>query len=151
MGERTSGRAVKWSTPFGDVTFPAVAPIFDPESVKLTVVVMPGGLRKYPGYTVVFADVAFFSVTDETNASTWDHDWVAAGGNALSPSSSYIWEESPLLVRNRHLGVKAVFESATLKHYILAGGDYIVDVLAPGEPTISRFDEPYTVVTKQEF
>jgi len=145
-----SSKVVHWDTPFADKPFPSVTPIFGAEGDGLTVVVMPHGLRQYPGYKVYFANAALVMSYEETNAPA-DPEWISAGGHNLKPSAPYKWEESPLLVRNRKLGRKAVFEAASIQHYVIAGGDWIVEVLAPSEPVITRFNKLHSISVNYAF
>jgi len=111
---------------------------------------MPQGLGKYPGYSVVFKDAPLVMVYEELNAPT-DPQWVAAGGHTLKASSSYKWVNSPLVMRNLRLGMKAVFENAKLEHYIVCGGNNIVEVLAAEVPAIAIFNSPRTFSEIYEF
>jgi hypothetical protein len=142
--EPNKSRVVRWQTPFVGKPCPSIQPIFDSTEDGLTVIVLPDGLGTRPGYLVRFSDPAMVMYYEETNAPI-DPEWVAAGGHAIPPSASYKWEHSPLLERNRLLGTEAWIRGATLEHYVIAGGDYIIEVLAPNEPDINRFDGPLTI------
>ena len=141
---------VRWDTPFANMLFPAVQPIFSASKNALMVIVMPQGLGNYPGYSVVFQDAPLVKVYEELNAPT-DPQWVAAYGHTLKASASYKWVNSPLVKLNSHLGIRAVFENAKLEHYIISGGNYIVEVLAAEAPAIAIFDGPRTFNETYEF
>ena len=134
-----------WKTPFTEAAFPAVAPIFPPDdpnpSTKdrfpFKVVVMPHGFGKYPGYVIDFMRAHVVLSYDESCANPDSH-WVELVRNAPR-SCAYVWHGSSLL--REYNGIGCEFE-AELRHYVILGGDSIVEVLTYEEPSVTSFDGP---------
>ena len=100
---------------------------------------MPYGLEKYPGYLLKFRSAPFFMFYDETCAPPSIPQWFDLL-KAIPKSSTVIWHDSPLVKQYAGIGGYSN-QNLKLKHYIILGGDSIVEILAYEEPSIEQFTE----------
>jgi len=144
-----------WKTPFTEAAFPAVAPIFPPDNPKSStkdrfqfkVVLMPRGLGKYPGYVIDFVRAHAVLSYDESCATNPNSHWAELVRNAPR-SCAYVWHGSSLL--RQYNGIGCEFEDE-LKHYVILGGDSIVEVLTYEAPTVTSFDGPQIFTIQHSF
>ena len=144
-----AGKVSRWETPFCDALLPSVLPFsLTRENAELVVVVSPNGVGRYPAYEVEFESAPCMKLTHEMNAPPRP-GWVEAGGFEVQ-SCAYKWENSPFLEHSGRVGSLAIFEDAELpmQHFVLAGGDWVVDVLSTQEPKITEHWSPFTVAQR---
>ena len=147
------GYLEKWELPFSNKLCPSVSLIIPPDDFnRVKVVVMPQGLNKYPGYIIDFKRAPYFSVLDETCAPPPIPEWFDLL-KAIPKSSAVIWHDSPLIKLYDGVGSyrEAMTREIKLKHYIILGGDSIVDVLAYDEPVVEKFTERQKFVMEHSF
>jgi hypothetical protein len=139
--ESQIGYLERWELPFSNVAHPSVSVIIPPDCFnRIKVIVMPKGLEKYPGYLLDFRSAPFFMFYDETCAPPLSiPPWFDVGGT-ISPSSTVIWHDSPLVKKYAGIGGSAD-PREKLKHYLILGGDSIAEVLAYEEPSVEQFNE----------
>ena len=139
-----------WEVPFAQAAYPALTPIMSPEEpgpsrkdrFPFKVIVFPHGFGKHPGYVVEFVRAHYVMYHDEACGSHDSH-WLEV--IKQSPKScAYIWHGSSLL--QRYEGIGCEFEE-TLRHYVLLGGDWVIEVLSYREPTVTKFDGPLRIPT----
>jgi hypothetical protein len=123
-------KLVAWQTPFQTEQFPSVWIQADGPLDKTTVFV------GWPAeWQINFANVVAIKVCDESYDNnprfhvTYDIDGLC----------SYTWENSPWLEDFNGQHIEAIYNSK-LRHFVLLGGDYNVEVLAVGEASIKRLD-----------
>lgn len=143
-----------WKTPFTQAVHPSVTPIFPPEKPEpspkerfpFKVVVMPHGLGEYPGYVIDFVRAHVVLSYDESCANPDSH-WLELIRSAPR-SCAYIWHGSPLLLRYKGIGCE--FEDE-LRHYVILGGNSIVEVLTYEEPSVTSFGGPQSFPMEHSF
>lgn len=114
------------------------------QGAELTVVVC-ASVGEYPAYVVRFPSAPTVIAVDEMNDIT-DPDWAAAGGLGIR-SCTYRWLDSPLLQRSGRVGASARLNEPErpLQHFVIAGGDCIVEVLSTEMPTFEAHTGPFTL------
>jgi hypothetical protein len=130
---------VRWNTPFADARGPSVILLPDPGGL-VSLVVSPGGIDRYPKYLVEFdGDVVAYREEDESFSPTQP----AEIRSDPSVGCAYLWVGSPWL--RQYEQWREYFEQylgGELRHFIVSGGDSIVEILAVGEPVISEIPGP---------
>ena len=72
----------------------------------------------------------------------------------IPKSSTVIWHNSPLVKLYDGFGDYPITHHAELpklKHYLILGGDSIVEILAYLEPLITQFNEPQKFMVEYSF
>jgi hypothetical protein len=138
---------VRWDVPFANGQVPSVGCITDPNGSKVVLVVRPQGIGRYPQYLVRFSDVVLLFCYEETCAIKRDWDTLPRSESGLC---AYRWITSPWLQHYRVLEDIQFNKSGKLHHYILLGGDSIVELIALGEPTVERVDTKTIIEMKYE-
>ncbi len=145
------GHLERWKLPFANSLHPSVSLIIPPNSVdRLIVVVMPQGLEEYPGYILDFKRAHFTIAYDESCAKPTDPYWFEQQKQAGN-SCAYIWHNSPLVRLQSGIGCPQSNDITKLKHYLLLGGDSIVEVLAYEEPQLKQFNKPERLIMEYTF
>ena len=139
---------IRWDVPFAISLDLSVGFITDPDSSKVVLVVRPHGFGDYPQFLIHFWDVVTLLCYEETCAI--ERDW-----NKLVRSEydlcAYRWITSPWLQHYRILEeIRFRKSEEKLHHYILLGGDDIVEVIALGEPKVEQVDQKRTLEFKYE-
>jgi hypothetical protein len=139
-------RMVRWDAPFADATLPSVTLLPDPGGL-VRVVVAPGGIDRYPKYLVVFdGDVVAFREEDETFAPA-----IPSAHLEDDFGCARLCLDSPWLKEYERWGdYFEDFMGGPLRHYLLIGGDSVVELLATGTPSISTIDGPTLFQTTYE-
>lgn len=139
---------VRWDVPFAEARHPSVTLITEQghESADVAVlVVAPHGIDAYPKYLVRFDKVLAMLCYEE--ALALDRGYGSLAG--VQPSvCAYLWADSPWLRASR--GRAEFLQWPDLRHYVVFGGDSIVELLASGEPRVERLDERTVLETKHE-
>jgi hypothetical protein len=139
------GHLERWDLPFSDKLFPAVTAFVVPEGwERINVIVMPKGLGAYPGYLLEFAAAPFLMIYNETCAPPSVPQWFDML-KSIPKSSTVIWHNSPLVKLYDGFGnypIRHHTENPKLKHYLILGGDSIVETVAYLDPTVTQFDIP---------
>lgn len=139
------GRVLRWDTPFADLRFPSVCALGSAvRGAELTVIVR-ASVGAYPAYVVRFASAPLAITVDEMNDIA-DPAWAAAGGLAVE-ACTYTWVDSPLLQRSGRIGAAARLgePQRPMQHFIIAGGDSLVEVLSTGTPTVETKTAPFAL------
>jgi len=147
MSEVVRSEVVRWDTPFSDAWDPAVRPLAEIEAdADLTLLVYPQGRGRYPAFIVRFESAPWVLLTHETNAPVRP-EWEAGGGFGVA-SCTYRWLNSPQLRECGRVGRDAVFNYAGLpmQHFVIAGADWLVDVISAREPSIVEFNGSFRLV-----
>ncbi|TXT16731.1 MAG: hypothetical protein FD138_4700 [Planctomycetota bacterium] len=139
---------VRWDMPFAEARDPSVTLIIEQgrKSADVAVlIVAPQGIDTYPKYLVRFDKVLAMLCYEEAldlnrgyRTLTGSHDSVCA----------YIWRSSPWLRASR--GYAEFLQLPDLQHYLVFGGDSIVELLASGASKVERIDERTVLETKHE-
>lgn len=150
QNEEGNQQVLRWDVPFADVLFPSVSVIIPPGSAdKVTLVVLPHGFGQYPGYLVEFKDAPLLLCSEETGASS-DPDFIRLKPEALR-CCTFLWVNSPLLRRNRGLGSSMIAAREPLKHFLVFGGDAIVEILGYQEPVMTPFSGPISLSVNYDY
>jgi hypothetical protein len=139
---------IRWDVPFATGLWPSVGVITECDTSKVVLVVRLDGFGKYPQFLVRFWDVVLLLEYEETCA-------IDRGFRNLIRSEfelcAYHWITSPWLKEYRVLeDILFTKSSEKLHHYILLGGDSIVEVIALGEPQVERVDKKMFIDVKHE-
>lgn len=123
-------KLIAWETPFSSASFP---------SVFVLVERLDGAIVRVNAdqqWKIQFQYVAGLKVCDESyDDNTRFH--IEGSEQALC---SYLWKDSPWLNEFNTEHAEAV-EAGELKHYVLLGGDYNVEILALGDVAIKLVEE----------
>jgi hypothetical protein len=139
----TATDLVRWDVPFAEAHDPSVGLITEQGGDAAMLVVAPSGIERYPKYLVSFGKVIAVLCYEE--AFAFDRGYRALRG--IEPKCcAYLWTSSPWLESYRK-GAD-VFEWKGLQHYLVLGGDSIVELIASGQPKIERLDERRVIETK---
>jgi hypothetical protein len=141
----TTSHLVRWNVPFAEARHPSVSLITEKGGDVATLVVAPSGIDQYPKYLVRFDKVLALLCHEE--ALTLGQRYQNLPG-IESAVCAYIWADSPWLRDNR--GVADLHHLPDLFHYVVFGGDSIVELLASGVSEIERINERTVIETKHE-
>jgi hypothetical protein len=131
--------------PFAEAHDPSVSLITEQGGDAATIVVAPSGIDQYPKYLVRFGKV--IALLCFVEAFAFDRGYRALSG--IEPKyCAYIWTDSPWMESYRK-GAD-IFEWEDLQHYLVFGGDSIVELIACGQPEVERLDERRVIATKYE-
>jgi hypothetical protein len=139
---------VPWDVPFAEARDPSVTLITEQgrESAEVVVfVVAPHGLDEYPKYLVRFDKVLAVLCYEESLALGRGYPGLP---NPQASVCAYLWPDSPWLRASR--GWAEFSHWPEPHHYVIFGGDSIVELLASGEPEVERIDERRVFETKHE-
>ena len=136
---------VRWEVPFSAARDPSVSLITEQGADAAMLVVAPSGIDRYPKYLVRFSKVMFLLCYEE--AFALDLGYRALSG--IEPNCcAYLWTDSPWTGSYRK-GAD-VFEWKDLQHYLVFGGDSIVELIASGQPKLERLDARRVIDVKHE-
>src|SRR5262245_6706400 len=142
---RTTTDLVRWDAPFAEARDPSVSLITERGGDAAILVVAPLGTDQYPKYLVRFDRVLVSFCYEE--AVALDRDYPALTGIERSVCA-YLWGNSPWLRASS--GVADSLELSGLQHYLVFGGDSIVELIASGQPKVERLDSPRVIETRYE-
>ena|ERR1035437_2096444 len=135
---------IRWDVPFANGQCPSVGVITDSDTSKVVLVVRPHGFGNYPHYLVRFYNVVTLLRYDD-GPGAFDR-----GYRSLIRSEydlcAYRWITSPWLFGysdQKH-------SDEEYSHYLLLGGDDIVEVIALGEVEVERVDKQVVMEMKHE-
>jgi hypothetical protein len=138
-------RLIRWDVPFAEARYPSVGVITECGGDVTTLVVAPKGIDNYPKFLARFEKVLALLSYEE--ACALDRGYSALPG--FDPECcAYRWIESPWLESYRK-GAD-VFAWKDLRHFLILGGDSIVEVIASGQPKVERLDKRAIMETKHE-
>jgi len=140
-----TGHLVCWEMPFAEARDPSVSVITGFGGDVVSVVVAPAGIDKYPKYLVHFSKVIMLLCYEEAHAFNRGYRDLPS---IESRRCAYIWSGSPWLESYKR-GAE-VFGWKDLQHYVIFGGDSIVELIATGQPTVERLDKGKVIVTNHE-
>jgi hypothetical protein len=122
--------------------------IIESSGSDVTLIVAPDGLGAYPQYLVRFGQVVTLLCYEETCAIDRGYGGLVRSEYDLS---AYRWITSQWLQHYRVLEDIYFNKSPEkLHHYLLFGGDSVVEVIALGEPQVERVDQKMTIEVKYE-
>ena len=135
---------IRWDVPFAISRCPSIGVITDPDSSKVVLVVRPHGFEKYPQYLVrFFGVVALLCYDDDPGAFDRGYASLIRSEHDLC---AYRWITSPWLQRYSTFN----HSDEKLSHYLLLGGDSIVEVIALGEAEVEQVDKKTLIEMKHE-
>jgi hypothetical protein len=134
-----------WPVPFARARHPSVSLITEQGGDAAILVVAPTGVDQYPKYTVRFGKALALLCFEE--AYSLDRGYRALTGLDQSVCA-YLWPRSACLESYRRGG--EVFGWKDMQHYLVFGGDSIVEIVAAGEPEVHRHDERAVIETKHQ-
>jgi len=145
------GHLERWNLPFSDISYPSLDAFTLPDTVeRINVIVRPKGFGSYPGYLLEFSAAPFLQIYNETCAPPSVPQWFDML-KTISKSSTVIWHDSPLVKLYDGFGDYPIARHAQppkLKHYLILGGDSIVEILAYLEPAVTQFNEPQKFIVE---
>ena len=137
----TVANLVRWDVPFAGARDPSVSLITEQGGDVATLVVSPHGVDQYPKYLVRFDKVLAMLCYEE--ALALDRAYRAVPGTC-----AYIWADSSWLRASssyaEFLGLRE------LRHYVVLGGDSIVELLASGASEVQQIDERTVIETSHQ-
>ena len=139
---------VRWNVPFAEARCPSVSVITENNGGSVLVVVAPHGIDKYPKFLVRFKNVVTLLCFEEMCAFDRGYGFDAAH---RAEYCAYRWIASPWL--QSYSALPAILLNApqeNLHHYLIFGGDSIVEVVALGEGKVERIDAKIVLETKHE-
>ncbi len=119
-------RLVAWKTPFASAEWPSVCVSLN-RILRETTIFVESGRR----WKISFDYVAALKVSDES----YDDNTRFQIERDEADLCSYLWLDSPWSGQFNSEHTEVV-EGNFLRHYVLLGGDYNVEVLALGNPNI---------------
>ncbi len=135
-------KLICWNTPFTNTSHPSVGLFLqhgEDETDLVTAIVAPHGIDAYPKYLVSFGTVIEFNCYEEGFAPDHDYETAEVEINGLS---AYEWIDSPSIEAYEcglpHVASK---DCQKLHHYILFGGDNIVEIVTENMPEIEIVNE----------
>lgn len=141
----TAAELVRWDVPFAGARDPSVSLITEQGGDAVTLVVAPLGIDRYPKHLVRFDKVITLLCYEE--AFAFDRGHRALSG--IAPDCcACLWTDSPWMKSYRK-GTE-VFDWKDLQHYLVFGGDSVVELIASGPPKVDRLDERRLIETKYE-
>jgi hypothetical protein len=141
----TATDLVRWDMPFAEARDPSVSLITEQGGDAAMLIVAPLGIDRYPKYLVRFSKVIALLCYEE--AFALDRGYRALSG--IEPKCcAYLWTDSPWMESYRK-GAD-VFEWKGMQHYLILGGDSVVELIASGQPRAERLDERRVIETKYE-
>lgn len=139
---------IRWDVPFAIGLCPSVGIITQSDTSTIVLVVRPHGFGQYPQYLVRFRDVVTLLRYEETCAIQREWDSLVRSEYGLY---AYRWVTSPWVQHYKVLEDIMFNKSGEkLHHYILLGGDDIVEVVALGEAVVERVDKRMVIEVKHE-
>jgi hypothetical protein len=141
----TTTALVRWDVLFAEARDPSVSLITERGGDAAVLVVAPLGTHQYPKYLVRFDRVLVSFCYEE--AIALDRDYRALTGIERSVCA-YLWTDSPWLRASS--GVADLLELSDLHHYLVFGGDSIVELIASGQPKVERLDSPRVIESRYE-
>lgn len=138
-------KLVRWDLPFAEARYPSVSLITEEGDSGVVVLVAPEGIDKYPKYLVHVQLVIALLYYEEAFAFDRGYRTLERTEDGLC---AYQWMDSPWLQAYRD--GKEIFEWESLSHYLLFGGDNIVEIVLSGELTVERIDSKMILETKHE-
>ena len=142
----TATDLVRWDVPFAGSRDPSVSLITERGGDVVILVVAPHGIDQYPKYLIRFAKVLGFLCHEE--ALDFDRGYRALTGLEASVCA-YVWADSPWLRASRGYALEFL-RLPDLQHYLVFGGDSIVELLASGASKVERIDKKTVIETKYE-
>ena len=136
---------IRWDVPFAEARDPSVRFITEQGGDAAMIVVAPSGIDQYPKYLVRFKRVLVSLCYEE--AIALGRDYRTLSGIERS-TCAYVWSDSPWLSAIR--GLAELLGLSDLKHYLVLGGDSIVEVIAAGPPKVERLDGKTVIESRYE-
>ena len=133
---------VPWDVAFAQAKYPSVSIITEQGGDVVTLIIAPKGIDQYPKYSVRFNKVITLICYEEAFCLDRGHRIPPHGGCA------YLWCDSPAVQSYRR--GEDIFSWRDLQHYLIFGGDSIVELIASGQPKIERLDQRQIVEVKHE-
>lgn len=141
----TTTELVRWDVPFAEARDPSVSLITEQGGDAVMLVVAPSGIDKYPKYLIRFERVLVSLCHEE--AVALDRNCRSLSGIERSVCA-YVCSDSPWLPASR--GFAELLELSDLQHYLVFGGDSIVELIASGQPKVERLDGKRVIESRYE-
>jgi hypothetical protein len=136
---------IQWQVPFARARHPSVSVITQQGGDAAILLVAPTGVDQYPKYAVRFGKVLALLCFEE--AYSFDRGYGALVGLDRSVCA-YVWPTSPW--RESYRRGAEVFGWDDLQHYLVFGGDSIVEIVAAGKPDVERHVKKAEIETKNQ-
>lgn len=137
-------RLVPWDTPFAGAFYPSVisafAQSFERSADSLMVVIGLG--ESYPRYLIDFENVLVAHSLDEACAPQLPFPESQVSSVR---SCSWQWLDSPTIKSYQGCHYTADGEEAEILHFLIFGGDHIVEVVTKSQPLIAKVTEPRVI------
>ena len=140
---------VCWNVAFAEARSPSVSLITEQGEQgtdTATLVVCPHGIDQYPKYLVRFNKVLAALCYEESLALERGYPRCS---DTHASGCAYLWADSPWL-RASHGWAVDFLQWSDLKHYLIFGGDTIVEILAAGGSNVERIEKRTVIETKHE-
>ena len=141
----TTGHLVRWDVPFADAIDPSVSVITESGGDVVSLVVAPAGVDRYPKFLIRFSKVITLLCCEEAHG--FDRGYRDLPG-IEQRCCTHIWHDSPWL--ESYQRGSEVLGWKDLRHYLIFGGDSIVELIASGQPTVERLEDSRVIVTSHE-
>ena len=140
---------IRWETPFTNISDPSVGVFFESDTDGidvLSLVIAPHGIDKYPKYLVRFSSVIAYTCREESFAPSLGIEDLSFEDRS---ASAQIWPNSPWIESYRE-GEGILFDPGndTLQHFLVFGGDNIVEVVSMVIPKIEEVESPRKINLK---
>lgn len=132
------GQLAKWDAPFGRISSPSCITIPGADPERSFRVVVAECLDTYPKYIVDFRGVLLLSFKEELEAILRPDMPPIPDG--LVTWSAFIWQQSPQVQAYETLAETSNMPAA-IRHFLIFGGDDVVEVICGADPIIEMVDE----------
>lgn len=133
-------KIVPWKTPFSGIQFPSIGMYVEHGELAgdlITAIVAPYGIDSYPKYLVSFGAVYEIKLYEEGCSPERGYETLLG---EVKGNSACKWLESPSI--NSY---QALSDVVNLNHFILLGGDNILEVVTKNEPEITKVLKSTTI------
>ena len=137
---------VPWDVPFAQFKYPSVNIITEQFGISAMVVVTNSHSEEYPKYLVHFGKVLAALYYEEAIRLRGQYPDITGG---KASGCAYLWPSSPWLQASSNWA-KNFLQWPELRHYIIFGGDDIVEILASEVSKIEKIDEKRVIETRHE-
>ena len=136
---------VRWDVPFADARDPSVSLVLEHGGDAAVLIVAPSGIDQYPKYLVRFERVLVSLCHEEAVALA--RDYHSRSGVERSVCA-YLCPGSPWVDASRYW--TELSGLSQLQHYLIFGGDSIVELVAAGQPTVEQIQEKRVIESRYE-
>lgn len=134
-------KLIRWETPFTETSYPSVGVYIEHgenEAILLSAIVAPEGIDEYPKYLLHFNEIIEFICYEEAFSPDRGYEKIEKEPKGLS---AYKWLNSPNIKAYKEgSGFLASDDNAAMNHYVIFGGDNIVEIVTFNEYTIEKIN-----------